>query len=102
MRTEPKQCIQDFTREELSELIKPAFRAKQVYSWLYHKYVKSFDEMKNLPQALKDDLKEKYRIEPLKVIKKEKSKDGSIKYLFQLEDGNTVETVLLLMKKKTL
>ena len=58
MRTEPKQSIQDFTREELSSLIKPSFRAKQVYSWLYHKYVNSFDEMKNLPQALKDELKE--------------------------------------------
>ena len=100
MRTEPKPCIQDFTREELSSLIKPAFRAKQVYSWLYHKYVNSFDEMKNLPQVLKDELKEKYRIEPLKLVKKEQSQDGSIKYLFQLEDGNTVETVLLLMKKK--
>jgi 23S rRNA (adenine2503-C2)-methyltransferase len=100
MRTELKPCIQDFTREELSRVIKPAFRAKQVYSWLYHKYVTSFDEMKNLPQALKEELKEKYRIAPLKVIKKEQSQDGSIKYLFQLADGNTVETVLLLMKKK--
>ena len=100
MRTEPKQSIQDYTREELSQRIKPSFRAKQVYSWLYHKYVSSFDEMKNLPQALKEELKEKYRIAPLKMIRKEQSRDGSTKYLFELEDGNTVETVLLLMKKK--
>ena len=100
MKTEKKPSIQDYTREELSQLIKPAFRAKQVYSWLYHKYVTSFDEMKNLPQSLKEELKEKYRIEPLKMIRKEKSRDGSTKYLFELEDGNTVETVLLLMKKK--
>ncbi len=100
MKTEQKPCIQDYTREELSQLIKPSFRAKQVYSWLYHKYVTSFDEMKNLPQALKDELSEKYRIEPLKIVRKESSKDGSIKYLFQRDDGNTVESVLLLMKKK--
>ncbi len=97
---EKKPAIQDYTREELAHLIKPAFRAKQIYSWLYHKYVTSFDEMKNLPHSLREELKEKYRIEILKMIKKEKSRDGSIKYLFELEDGNTVETVLLLMKKK--
>ncbi len=100
MNMEKKPAIQDYTREELAQLIKPAFRAKQIYSWLYHKYVTSFDEMKNLPHSLREELKEKYRIEILKMIKKEKSRDGSIKYLFKLEDGNTVETVLLLMKKK--
>jgi len=100
MNIEKKPAIQDYTREELAQLIKPAFRAKQIYSWLYYKYVTSFDEMKNLPHSLREELKEKYRIEILKMIRKEKSKDGSTKYLFELEDGNTVETVLLLMKKK--
>ncbi|NOZ90360.1 MAG: 23S rRNA (adenine(2503)-C(2))-methyltransferase RlmN [Epsilonproteobacteria bacterium] len=95
-----KQSIQDFTQEELSKEIKPSFRAKQIYSWLYHKYVTSFDEMKNLPKALKDELKESYRIELLKIVKIEDSIDGSRKYLFELEDGNTVEAVLLLMKKE--
>jgi len=100
-RTEVKKpSMQDYTREELSALIKPAFRAKQVYSWLYHKYVKSFEGMKNLPQTLKEELREKYRIELLKIVRKEQSRDGSIKYLFELEDGNTVEAVLLLMKKE--
>ena len=100
MKIEQKPSIQDYTREELSQLIRPSFRAKQVYSWLYHKYVTSFDEMKNLPKALKEELKEKYQIELLKIIRKEQSRDGSIKYLFQRHDGNTVEAVLLLMKKK--
>jgi len=95
-----KQSIQDFTQEELSKEIKPSFRAKQIYSWLYHKYVTSFDEMKNLPKLLKDELKENYRIELLKIVKIEDSIDGSRKYLFELEDGNTVEAVLLLMKKE--
>lgn len=98
--SQPKPSIQDYTREELSELIKPSFRAKQIYSWLYHKYVTSFDEMKNLPKVLKDELKERYRVEPLKIVRREKSRDGSIKYLFQRDDGNTIEAVLLLMKKR--
>ena len=95
-----KPNIQDYTREELSKLIKPSFRAKQIYSWLYHKYVSSFDEMKNLPKVLKEELSDNYRIDLLKIIKVEDSIDGSRKYLFELDDGNTVEAVLLLMKKE--
>jgi len=95
-----KPNIQDYTREELSKLIKPSFRAKQIYSWLYHKYVSSFDEMKNLPKVLKEELSDNYKIDLLKIIKVEDSVDGSRKYLFELDDGNTVEAVLLLMKKE--
>jgi len=95
-----KNSIQDYTREELSKLIKPSFRAKQIYSWLYHKYVSSFDEMKNLPKVLKEELSDNYKIDLLKIIKVEDSIDGSRKYLFELDDGNTVEAVLLLMKKE--
>ena len=95
-----KQNIQDYTVEELATLIKPPFRAKQIYSWLYHKYVKSFNEMQNLPKSLRDDLAKSFEIEPLKIIKVESSLDGSRKYLFELKDGNRVEAVLLLMKKE--
>eukprot|EP01029_Cantina_marsupialis_P003819 TRINITY_DN1384_c0_g1_i1.p1 TRINITY_DN1384_c0_g1~~TRINITY_DN1384_c0_g1_i1.p1 ORF type:complete len:193 (-),score=31.88 TRINITY_DN1384_c0_g1_i1:12-590(-) len=56
--------------------------------------------MKNIPKDLKEDLKENYPIDILEIVKKEKSTDGSIKYLFRLRDGHTVESVLLLMKKK--
>jgi 23S rRNA (adenine2503-C2)-methyltransferase len=94
-----KPAIQDFTREELSNLVKPSFRAKQIYSWVYHKYIDSFDEMKNIPKSLRDELKENYEINLLKIIKIEDSLDGSRKYLFELNDGNRVEAVLLLMKK---
>ena len=45
-----KQNIFDLSKEELSEVIKPSFRAKQIYQWLYQKYVNSFDETKNLPK----------------------------------------------------
>ena len=79
----------------LKELGQPAFRAKQVYTWL-HKGVRSYDEMTNLPKSLRDLLSEKYPIHAPKVVRKQESKkDGTIKYLWQLSDGNCVETVLM-------
>lgn len=94
------QSIYDYTLDELKAQLKPSFRAKQVYNWLYKKYVTSYDDMKNIPNDLKENLKENYKINVLEAVKKEKSSDGSIKYLFRLHDGHTVEAVLLLMKKK--
>lgn len=94
------QSIYDFTLDELKEELKPSFRAKQVYNWIYKKYASSYDEMKNIPNDLKEQLKENYALDIMKIVKKEQSLDGSIKYLFQLHDGLTVEAVLLLMKKK--
>ena len=79
----------------LKELGQPAFRAKQVFSWL-HKGVRSFGEMSNLPKALRDTLAEKYPLYIPKVVRKQESqKDGTIKYLWELSDGNCVETVLM-------
>ena len=79
----------------LKELGQPAFRAKQVYSWL-HKGVRSYEEMTNLPQNLRAVLAEKYPICPPQVVRRQESKlDGTIKYLWQLSDGNCVETVLM-------
>ena len=79
----------------LKELGQPAFRSKQVYTWL-HKGVRSYDEMTNLPKALRDTLAEKYPICPPEVVRKQESqKDGTIKYLWKLSDGNCVETVLM-------
>lgn len=73
----------------------PAFRAKQVYTWL-HKGVRSYDEMTNLPKGLRDTLAQSYPIHPPKVVRKQESqKDGTIKYLWELSDGNCVETVLM-------
>jgi len=94
------QSIYDYTLDELKEQLKPSFRAKQVYNWIYKKYATSYDDMKNLPKDLVSNLKENYALNILKIVKKEESSDGSIKYLFQLHDGHTVEAVLLLMKKK--
>ena len=79
----------------LKELGQPAFRAKQVYSWL-HKGVRSYEEMSNLPKSLRDTLQEKYPLHTPEVVRKQESqKDGTIKYLWKLSDGNCVETVLM-------
>lgn len=81
--------------EQLKSLGQPAFRAKQVFTWL-HKGVRSYDEMTNLPKSLRDILSEKFPIQaPTVVRRQESARDGTIKYLWQLSDGNCVETVLM-------
>ena len=91
--------LKSMTLPELTATIKelglPAFRGKQVYTWL-HKGVRSYEEMTNLPKGLRDALSEKYPICPPEVVRKQESKkDGTIKYLWKLSDGNCVETVLM-------
>ena len=77
------------------EMGQPAFRAKQVYTWL-HKGVRSYEEMTNVPKSLRDSLAQNYPIHPPKAVRKQESKkDGTIKYLWELSDGNCVETVLM-------
>ena len=91
--------LKSMTLPELTAVIKelrqPAFRGKQVYSWL-HKGVRSYDEMTNLPKGLRDTLAERNPICPPEVVRRQESKkDGTIKYLWRLSDGNCVETVLM-------
>ena len=82
-------------RQVLTKLNQPAFRGKQLFSWL-HKGVRSYDEMTNLPKALRDALEQDYPLLPPEVVRKQESKlDGTIKYLWKLHDGNCVETVLM-------
>ena len=91
--------LKSMTLPELSALLKdmgqPALRAKQLYTWL-HRGVRSYDEMTNLPGALREKLAEKYPINAPTVVRRQESqRDGTIKYLWQLSDGNCVETVLM-------
>ena len=91
--------LKSMTQQEIGAVLKemgqPAFRAKQVYTWL-HRGVRSYDEMSNLPKSLRDLLQEQYPICPPEVVRKQESqKDGTIKYLWRLPDGNCVETVLM-------
>jgi len=93
-----KKLLLDYTKEELSQIIKPSFRAKQIFNWIYAKYADDFEVMQNLPKTMRQELEEKYVINPLKILKKEESSDGTIKYLFEMLDGKTIETVWLKMK----
>ena len=91
--------LKSLTQPELADILKqlgqPAFRVKQVFTWL-HKGVGSYDEMTNLPKALREALARDYPLYTPKVVRKQESqKDGTIKYLWQLSDGNCVETVLM-------
>ncbi len=91
--------IKSMTPEELAaffkELGQPPFRAKQVFRWLY-RGVTSFDEMTDLPKALREQLEERCFLTVPKVARKQVSAiDGTIKYLWELADGNCIETVLM-------
>ena len=82
-------------RGEFAELGEPAFRAGQVYSWM-HRGARSFEEMTNLSKALRLRLAERYELTaPTAVRKLVSKKDGTIKYLWRLSDGNCVESVLM-------
>ncbi len=94
-----KQDIKSMTLAEMTQALKdlgqPAFRAKQIYTWL-HKGVTDFEEMTNVSKELRAKLDETYYITAPKVARKQKSqKDGTVKYLWELGDGNCVETVLM-------
>lgn len=91
--------IKSLTMEEITALLRemgePAFRGKQVFTWL-HRGVKSFDEMSNLSKPLRQKLAESCYITVPEVARKQESKlDGTIKYLWRLGDGNCIETVLM-------
>ena len=91
--------IRSMTLPEVTALVKelgqPAFRGKQIFTWL-HKGAASYEEITNLPKPLREALAEKYPIyAPKPVRKQESARDGTIKYLWELSDGNCVETVLM-------
>ena len=71
------------------------FRAKQVYNWIYLKSVSTFDEMTDLPLAARELLKQKTQLCSISIKDKQVSKDGTIKFLFELKDGNFAEAVLM-------
>jgi len=97
-----KQNFLDLSQTDLKPLVKQGFRTKQLYDWVYHKYIDDFNKMENIPKSLRESLSEKFDIGQSKIIQKEESSDGTVKYLFQLHDGRTVETVLLKMRDEEL
>jgi len=103
MPDSPKTDLRSLTLPELQETVRslglPKFRAGQIYSWLHQKYAVSFDEMTNLSKDLRAKLAEQFELYNCEIVKKLESQvDGTIKYLFRLSDGETVECVLMKYK----
>ena len=91
--------IKDYNLDELTKELEnigeKKFRAEQIFKWLYVEKVKSFDEMTNLSLELRKKLNENFDICNFEIVRKLVSKDGTIKYLFGLNDGNAIESVLM-------
>ena len=94
-----KQCISSLSLEELGGVVRemgqPAFRAKQIFHWLHQKQVTAFSQMTDQPKALLARLEETWFIAAPQIRRRQQSKDGTVKYLFQLADGNCIETVVM-------
>ena len=94
-----KRSIYNLTFEDWEEFMltngQPKFRAAQIFDWLYVKQVASFDEMLNVPKALKELIANVFDFTTFFVAKHQEATDGTHKFLFRLADGNTIETVLM-------
>ena len=91
--------IRSLSLEDLQSLMESwnekKFRAKQIYEWLWKKHAASFDEMSNLSKSLRERLEAEYTIDKVVIADSQKSNDGTIKYIFQLVNGEQVEGVLI-------
>lgn len=94
-----KPFVYDLTLEEWQAWMKAngeqAFRGGQVFDWLYVKRVSSFDEMSNLSKGLREKLADQFEFVTLTEIDRYASKDGTVKFLFELQDKNAIETVIM-------
>ena len=91
---------EDGIRELMAEMGQPAFRTKQLIEWVYEKNAQSFDEMTNLPKALRAQLAERFSFMAPTELLRQVSQDGSRKYLLQFADGVSVETVAMPRRNK--
>ena len=94
-----KEQLNSLTQQQLTELMEqmgqPAFRAKQIFRWIHEKQVTDFSQMTDQPKSLLEQLSQRFELVQLVVARRQQSKDGTIKFLFQLPDGNCIETVLM-------
>ncbi|MFV9509931.1 23S rRNA (adenine(2503)-C(2))-methyltransferase RlmN [Tepidibacillus sp. LV47] len=94
-----KRNIYDLTIKEweiwLKERQEQVYRAEQIFHWLYVKRVDSIDQMTNLPKSLREKIAEEFEFQALHTVAEHRSKDGTIKFLFQLYDGHAIETVIM-------
>lgn len=99
-----RKDIKNFTfeefKKELGEIQEPAYRAEQIFSWIYKKGINDFESMPNLPKGLRDRLSLLYYIGSIKPLKHLRSFDGTEKVIFELGDGKLIETVLIYADKR--
>ena len=95
VKTDIRKLSKEQIKESIVEMGESAFRAKQIYSWLWQKSAKSFEEMTNLSKELRTQLDENFVINAIKEDVTQKSSDGTIKTRFQLHDGHFMESVLI-------
>ena len=95
MNTDIRSMTLDELTAALKEMGEPAFRGRQVFTWL-HRGVRSFDEMSDLSKPLREKLAGMCRLSGLNAVRRQISQaDGTVKYLWELQDGNCIETVLM-------
>ena len=90
-----KEYNLDELQNELLSMGEKKYRAEQIFKWIYVDKVKEFDEMTNLSIELREKLKQNYTMCNFNILKKQESSDGTKKYLFDVLDGNAIETVLM-------
>ena len=90
-----KEYNLDELKDELEQLGEKKYRAEQIFKWIYVDKVKEFDEMTNLSIELREKLKKEYTMCNFNILKLQESSDGTKKYLFDVLDGNAIETVLM-------
>ena len=99
-----KRSIKDLTLAEfaahLEERQQPAYRARQVWQWLFQKHAIAFSEMSNLSASLRRQLDEDFEISRLRLVRRAESRDGTVKFLFGLMDGERIESVLIPESKR--
>lgn len=93
------QSLYDFTYEQMRDLAESfgwkKFRGHQIFQWLYRERVTDFDAMTNLSKDTRENLKAHYSIDPLRLVRKQVSHDGTTKFLFATEDGSLLESVMM-------
>ena len=96
---EQKRCISSLTLAELTAALKamgqPGFRAKQIFHWVHQKLVTEFSAMTDQPKTLLAKLEEQFYIAAPKIERRQEAKDGTVKYLLRMADGNCIETVVM-------
>lgn len=88
----------DELKEEMISIGEKPFRAEQIFKWIYMENVTDFNDMTNLSLELRQKLKQNYTLDIYNIVKKQESSDGTKKYLFDILDGNAIETVLMQYK----